>query len=143
VQPDPDFHDAIDFQFRIDFIGSDFMVHRLHPATASTTKNVIFAAFITRLSSSPKIATTGVHQGNAIRQLFDDSIAGRPQQIMDSASAAPNEAIKSVTFACVGPANSRYDSFHCSNSKIYFPLRKLNLCILRQIVVLSWCFQFR
>jgi hypothetical protein len=129
VPPDPDLHDAIDFQLRIYFIGSNFMVHRLQPAPALTTKNVILAAFITRLSSSPQIATTGIHQRSAVRHLFDDNIAGCPQQIMDSASAAPNEAIKSVTFTYVGPANSRYGSFHCLHSGIYSPSRMLDLCI--------------
>jgi hypothetical protein len=66
---------------------------------------MIFAALITRSSSSPEISTTSVHQRNAIRQLLDDNIAGCPHQIMDSASAAPNEAIRSVIFACVEPAN--------------------------------------
>jgi hypothetical protein len=89
---------------RIDFIGSDFMVHQLHPAPASTTKNVIFAAFITRLSSYPKIATAGIHQRGATRHLIDN-IAGYPQHMVDSPSAGPNEAVKSVSFACVGPAN--------------------------------------
>jgi hypothetical protein len=99
VRPDPNLHDEIDFQFRVGFIGSDFMVHQLHPAPASTTKSLIFAAFIGGLSCFPKIATTSVHKPNVIRQRFDDNIAGCPQQIMHSASAAPNEAIKSAIFA--------------------------------------------
>jgi hypothetical protein len=54
---------------------------------------------------SPKVTTTGIHRRYVIRQLFDNTIAGCPQQIVDNASAPSNEAIKSVTFACVEPAS--------------------------------------
>jgi hypothetical protein len=97
-------------------------------------EKAIFAAFITRLNSSPKIATTGIHQRNAVRHPFDR---------MDSASAASSEAIKSATFAPVEPANQRYAGFQDANSEIYSPSRKLNLCIPRQIVFLYRCFQYQ
>jgi hypothetical protein len=81
------------------------MIHRLHLVRASTTKNIIFAAFIAKLTSSPRIATTGIHQRYVIKQPFDNNITGSPQQIVDNANAVTIEVIKSATFACVERAN--------------------------------------
>jgi hypothetical protein len=77
------------------------------------------------------VATTGIHQRDAIRQLIDNGITGVPQQIVGNVSGAPNEAMKWATFACVAPANSHHDNFHCLNFEIYSASAKLNLCISR------------